>query len=63
MSILIQGCSLINLIPKGFPAALAVSYAWLSKNREKIPQVLKDNYKIFFDKYRGHKQLKRQEKL
>lgn len=62
MSFLIQGCSLLKAAPNKFPAALAIAYKWLFEHDEKIAPVIIEEYKIFFDTYKGHKAQKRQEK-
>jgi hypothetical protein len=62
MSFLIQGCSLLKATPSKFSAALAIAYRWLSEHDEKIAPVIIEEYKVFFDTYKGHKAQKRQEK-
>ncbi len=62
MSILVQGCALLKTHPKGFSAAVALSYKWLTKNGEKIAHILQEEYRKFFENYRGHKPTKGQEK-
>jgi hypothetical protein len=55
MSFLIQGCSLLKVIPTKFPSALATAYKWLSEKDEKIAPVITQEYKFFFTNYKGHK--------
>ena len=55
ISFLIQGCSLLKAIPTKFPSALAIAYKWLSEKEEKIEHAITEEYKIFFEGYKGHK--------
>lgn len=52
----------MKTIPTKFPAALAITYKWLSEHDEKIAPVIIEEYKKFFSIYTGHKAQKRQEK-
>jgi len=45
---------LLANIPKRFPSALAISYKWLHEKGEKIPAIVAESYKTFFQNYKGH---------